>query len=250
MIAGAIVMRITGWNWVDSVIAVAIGLWVLPRTWVLFKDTLNILQEGVPEGIDIAAVRQSLLGLPGVLGVHDLHVWAVTSGRPNLTVHLVHDPDVAAPTELLERARKVLAAEHHITHTTVQLETQPCAQAGVAVGPGGSGDEAPTTDVSGRRRADHTPVPSTEGQSNELRSTQIARRSLGWHGAADHRLHDQTPVPGQRRWDVLLPHRQELPPQTDLHARSRSLRASRVAGSRFRWIGRSPHGLSRAQALG
>jgi len=144
VIAGAIVIRITGWNWVDSVIAVAIGLWVLPRTWVLLKDTLNILLEGVPEGIDMAAVRQSLLGLPGVLGVHDLHVWAVTSGRPSLTVHLVHAPDVATPTELLERARAVLAADHRIRHTTVQLETQPCAQADVAVGPGGSGDEAPS----------------------------------------------------------------------------------------------------------
>ena len=144
VIAGAIVIRITGWNWVDSVIAVAIGLWVLPRTWVLLKDTLNILLEGVPEGIDIAAVRQSLLGLPGVLGVHDLHVWAVTSGRPSLTVHLVHAPDVATPTELLERARAVLAADHRIRHTTVQLETQPCAQADVAVGLGGSGDEAPS----------------------------------------------------------------------------------------------------------
>lgn len=144
VIAGAIVIRVTGWNWVDSVIAVAIGLWVLPRTWVLLKDTLNILLEGVPEGIDIAAVRQSLLGLPGVLGVHDLHVWAVTSGRPSLTVHLVHAPDVATPTELLERARAVLAADHRIRHTTVQLETQPCAQADVAVGPGGSGDEAPS----------------------------------------------------------------------------------------------------------
>ena len=142
VIVGALVIRITGWNWVDSVIAVAIGLWVLPRTWVLLKDTLNILLEGVPEGIDLAAVRRSLLSLPGVLGVHDLHVWAVTSGRTSLTVHLVHAPDVAAPTELLERARAVLAAEHHVTHTTDQLETQPCTQAGVAVGPGGSGDEA------------------------------------------------------------------------------------------------------------
>ena len=147
VIAGAIVIRVTGWNWVDSVIAVAIGLWVLPRTWVLLKDTLNILLEGVPEGIDMAAVRQSLLGLQGVLGVHDLHVWAVTSGRTSLTVHLVHAADVAAPAELLERAREVLAAEHHITHTTVQLETQPCAQAGVAVGPGGSGEPASREDA-------------------------------------------------------------------------------------------------------
>ena len=147
VIVGALVIRITGWNWVDSVIAVAIGLWVLPRTWVLLKDTLNILLEGVPEGIDMAAVRQSLLGLPGVLGVHDLHVWAVTSGRTSLTVHLVHAPDVAAPVELLERARTVLAAEHHITHTTIQLETQPCAQADVAVGPGGSGELASREDA-------------------------------------------------------------------------------------------------------
>lgn len=147
VIAGALVIRVTGWNWVDSVIAVAIGLWVLPRTWVLLKDTLNILLEGVPEGIDMAAVRQSLLGLPGVLGVHDLHVWAVTSGRTSLTVHLVHAPDVAAPADLLARAREVLAADHHITHTTVQLETQPCAQADMAVGPGGSGEPASREDA-------------------------------------------------------------------------------------------------------
>ena len=147
VIVGALVIRITGWNWVDSVIAVAIGLWVLPRTWVLLKDTLNILLEGVPEGIDLAAVRRSLLSLPGVLGVHDLHVWAVTSGRTSLTVHLVHAPDVAAPADLLARAREVLAADHHITHTTVQLETQPCAQADMAVGPGGSGEPASREDA-------------------------------------------------------------------------------------------------------
>ena len=129
VIIGALVIRFTGWQWVDSLIAVAIGLWVLPRTWVLLRDTLNILLEGVPEGIDIGAVRRSLLTLPGVAGVHDLHVWALTSGKPNLTVHLVQDGANADAASLLQTARETLAGEHGITHTTIQIESTACAQA-------------------------------------------------------------------------------------------------------------------------
>ena len=129
VIAGALVIRVTGWNWVDTVVAVAIGLWVLPRTWILLKETLNILLEGVPEGIDLPALRQSLLDLPGVLALHDLHVWALTSGKPSLTVHLVHDAQAGPSAALLVAARELLAAKYGIPHITVQLETEACAQA-------------------------------------------------------------------------------------------------------------------------
>jgi len=65
VIAGALIIRFTGWAWVDTLIAVLIGLWVLPRTWVLLKASLNILLEGVPEGIDVGEVEQAMLAVPG-----------------------------------------------------------------------------------------------------------------------------------------------------------------------------------------
>ncbi|SUE23339.1 Cadmium, cobalt and zinc/H(+)-K(+) antiporter [Ralstonia pickettii] len=76
VIFAAIVIRFTGWTWVDSAIAVLIGLWVLPRTWILLKSSINILLEGVPEDIDLPSVEQALLTIPGVRSMHDLHVWS------------------------------------------------------------------------------------------------------------------------------------------------------------------------------
>lgn len=129
VLVGAVVIRITGWQWVDPLIAVAIGLWVLPRTWVLLRETLNILLEGVPEGIDMAEIRRSLLAIDGITGVHDLHVWALTSGKPSLSVHLVHRTTPDGTGQLLASSRVLLAERHGISHTTIQLETEPCAQA-------------------------------------------------------------------------------------------------------------------------
>ena len=128
VIAGALVIRFTGWAWVDPVIAVGIGLWVLPRTWVLLKESLNILLEGVPAGIVVSAVSEAVTKMPGVIGVHDLHVWALTSGKPSLTAHVVHDP--ALPHDaLLEPLREMLARDFSIFHSTLQLEVVPCPQA-------------------------------------------------------------------------------------------------------------------------
>ena len=73
VIAGAVLIRYTGWSWVDSAVAVAISLWVLPRTWALLKASINVLLEGVPEGIDIDRVQAQLRALPGVRDLHDLH---------------------------------------------------------------------------------------------------------------------------------------------------------------------------------
>lgn len=125
VIAGALLIRFTGWKWVDPIIAVAIGLWVLPRTWVLLKESLNILLEGVPKGIDVDALRTAIESVPGVVSVHDLHVWSLTSGKPSLTAHVVHDP-VLAHDALLEPLKAMLARDHSIFHTTLQLEITPC----------------------------------------------------------------------------------------------------------------------------
>ena len=126
VIVGALVIQYTNWLWVDSLIAVAIGLWVLPRTWSLLKESLNILLEGVPEGIDVAEVEQAIGAVHGVLSVHDLHTWSLTSGKSSLTAHIVHDPVRGPAATLLLALQEVLAMRFKVFHTTLQLETTPC----------------------------------------------------------------------------------------------------------------------------
>ncbi len=129
VIVGALVILFTGWNWVDTVIAIAIGLWVLPRTWILLKETLNILLEGVPEGTDLPQLKQALLDVPGVISVHELHVWAVSSAKTSLSAHILYDTNSAHPASILEAVELLLAKQFEITHTTIQLETEACIPA-------------------------------------------------------------------------------------------------------------------------
>ena len=125
--AGAIIY-FTSWTPIDPIVAVLIGLWVLPRTWILLKDSLNILLEGVPPGFAMQEIEDEILATPGVVGLHDLHVWAVSSGKAVLTAHVVRD--VAAPgteTALLDMLRDRLHARFEIHHVTLQLERVACA---------------------------------------------------------------------------------------------------------------------------
>lgn len=128
VVIGALLIKFTGWLWVDSAVAVLIALWVLPRTWSLLGASVNILLEGVPEGIDITKVQDALLTVPGVTSIHDLHVWALTSGKVSLTVHVVNEPEVNAETRILPEVRRRLADQFAITHITVQCELEPCHQ--------------------------------------------------------------------------------------------------------------------------
>lgn len=125
VIAGAVVIRYTGWAWVDPLLAVAIGLWVLPRTWVLLKESLNILLEGVPQGIKVPEVMAAMTAVPGVQSVHDLHVWALTSGKSALTAHVVYQEGVM-PESLLRPLQEVLAKRFQVLHTTLQMEAKMC----------------------------------------------------------------------------------------------------------------------------
>jgi len=127
VIVAALIIRFTGWTWVDSLIAILIGLWVLPRTWVLLKESINILLEGVPEGIDLLKLKQSLYQIEGVVDVHDTHVWALTTDRVNFTAHVVTNPN--SDWEIVSaNLRKLLSSEYNISHTTLQNETQKCEE--------------------------------------------------------------------------------------------------------------------------
>lgn len=126
VIAGAIVIRFTGWTVVDPILAVLIGLWVLPRTWILLREAGNVLMEGVPGGIDLAAVRASLMAAPGVGEVHDLHVWSLGSSTPAMSAHLVVAAGVDADALRGELVRQ-LDERYGIEHCTLQIESAACA---------------------------------------------------------------------------------------------------------------------------
>ena len=120
VIIGAVIIYYTNWYWVDTIIAVAIGFWVLPRTWILLRQSINILLEGVPEEVDIEKLRNDLLTLDGVESIHQLKVWAITSKNIHLTVHLFA-PN-ADRKQLHQAAIEMLLHAHGIAEVTLQIE--------------------------------------------------------------------------------------------------------------------------------
>lgn len=131
VIIGALVIRFTGWTVVDPVIAVLIGLWVLPRTWILLRQSSHILMQGVPDGLDLEAVRAALAAHPSVAEVHDLHAWALGSKDTVLTAHVV----MRDPAGRIDRTRSELSAllhdEFEIEHATLQIENVHCGEHGL-----------------------------------------------------------------------------------------------------------------------
>ena len=124
VIAAALIIRFTGWQWMDPMVAVAIGFWVLPRTWTLLKASTHILLEGTPADVDIAKLRAQIELKPGVTCVHDLHVWTLTTGRHVLTAHIVCNEK--ATHDLLKSISEDCRREFGIFHATIQLEDERC----------------------------------------------------------------------------------------------------------------------------
>ena len=102
-------------------VAVAIGLWVLPRTWQLLRESLGILMEGVPRGLDVAAIETTIRNVDGVTDVHDLHVWAVSSGSNVMTSHVVVG-DTADGDAVLAGVVEAVSDAFEIHHCTIQIE--------------------------------------------------------------------------------------------------------------------------------
>lgn len=122
VIGAAVLIHFTGWSWVDPIVAIAIGLWVLPRTWILLRDTTNILLQGVPRGVDLEAVRQRMTRVTGVAEVHDLHLWSIAGSDMSLTAHAVFGPD-SAPETVRLAISGMLREEFGISHATIQMES-------------------------------------------------------------------------------------------------------------------------------
>lgn len=139
VIIGAAVIWATGWTWVDAVLGVGIALWVLPRTWTLLSEAIDVLLESVPRGIDLDAVEIAMRSTAGVGDIHDLHVWALTSGKVALSAHVVVEPSLAREERLEDTLGTMLAERFGITHVTVQTELAG-AHGGVKVDTWGAGD--------------------------------------------------------------------------------------------------------------
>ena len=123
VIAGAIVISLTGWTWVDPAVGVAIGLWIIPRTCKLGGQALRILVQAAPPDLDIAKVTADLGAVPGVVDVHDLHAWTLTSDMEVVSAHLM----VRTGTDthaVLDQARAILLSGYGIDHATLQVEPE------------------------------------------------------------------------------------------------------------------------------
>jgi len=126
LISGALTL-LTGWRYADPIIGVAIGLFVLPRTWTLARRALRILFQHAPQGVDVGAVNAELSALPGVADVHDLHIWTLTSGMEVASAHLTLAPP-AKQSDVLAEAQNLLASRYAIEHATLQVEAPQCAR--------------------------------------------------------------------------------------------------------------------------
>jgi len=129
VVLGGVLMLLKGWAWVDPLLSLLIGAVIVAGTWGLFKQSLHLLFDGVPDGIALPAVQRSLLNVTGVAAVHDLHVWAMGSRHNALTAHLVLSDAGADPDAVLHAAEHALRHDFGITHSTLQLETPQAAAA-------------------------------------------------------------------------------------------------------------------------
>jgi len=127
VIAAALLIHATGVYVIDPIVSVAIGLFILPRTWGLIRQALNILMEGVPPHLDIGEIEAAMVSVQGVRAVHDLHVWTLTSGKDVMSSHVVVD-DLAAGDRILRQLHRLLHERFGIEHTTIQVELESLVQ--------------------------------------------------------------------------------------------------------------------------
>jgi len=121
VIIAGIIMLTTGWYYADPLISAGIGLFILPRTWALLKDAVGVLIEGTPADVEIDKLRETLEKIEGVAGIHDLHVWSLTSGVNAMSVHAVLKND-DEHDEVMQRVHALCTKEFKIAHVTVQTE--------------------------------------------------------------------------------------------------------------------------------
>lgn len=125
VIIAAIVIATTGFQQADALASIAIALMILPRAWSLLRDVINVLLEAAPKGVDAEMIRSHILGVDGVVDVHDIHAWTITSGVPVFSAHVVVDGGTLSAEgvdEVLDRLTLCLRSHFDTRHCTFQIE--------------------------------------------------------------------------------------------------------------------------------
>jgi len=133
VIIAAIIIMLTDWFWVDQVASILIALMILPRAYSLLRDVVNVLLEAAPAGLDLDEVRTHMLTVPGVLAVHDVHAWTITSGVPAFSAHIVITEDARMNYRshaILDELKACLREHFGTDHSTLQLEPEGHRRAG------------------------------------------------------------------------------------------------------------------------
>ncbi len=128
IIAGAILIRFTGWQRIDPILSLLIAALIVWTAWDIIKESLNILLEGLPSGLELREVVGAMRSVDGVIEVHDLHIWTLGSNVHALSCHiLISDQPPSSSESILKRVNGILCDRFHIHHTTVQFEHARCA---------------------------------------------------------------------------------------------------------------------------
>jgi cobalt-zinc-cadmium efflux system protein len=136
IIIGGLVIGWTGYHWIDPLLSMLIGLLILWTAWDIIKESLNILLEGLPRSLRLDAVVQAVRRVPGVIDVHDVHIWSLASHTHALSCHvMIDDLPPSASDSILRSVNDMLAARFHITHTTIQFEHALCEISGAGCAP-------------------------------------------------------------------------------------------------------------------
>jgi cobalt-zinc-cadmium efflux system protein len=125
VIVAAVLIRFTGWTRFDALCSLAIFVLILPRAWTLLREVVDVLLEATPRGVDLGDVREHIREVDGVVDVHDLHAWTITSGVPVLSAHVVVDDEcisLGRSGEVLDRLAECLGGHFDVEHCTFQLE--------------------------------------------------------------------------------------------------------------------------------
>jgi cobalt-zinc-cadmium efflux system protein len=126
-VAAGIVIYMTGMYWLDPLVSVLIGLLILWNAWLILRETVDILLESTPRDVDMSAMVSDIMQIPGVLGIHDLHVWSITRGLRTMSAHiLTEDISISAGAMIQGRLNELLTQRYKIAHATLQLECAGC----------------------------------------------------------------------------------------------------------------------------
>jgi cobalt-zinc-cadmium efflux system protein len=127
VVAAGLMIMLTGWHWLDPAVSLAVSAVIVASTWSLLREALNLSLDAVPQSIERESVNRYLSGLPGILEVHDLHIWGLSTTETALTAHLICKPG-AAGESLLPRISAEVRRLFGIGHVTIQLETEELAR--------------------------------------------------------------------------------------------------------------------------